>query len=688
MKWTIKNKLISIGVLAIIALGMMFLISYQSSLAIEESTQLSRLRKVQIEQLRNLQLNQTRLTLVAMDLIIDAEADILRKKELSSELDEIVKLIQTDQNGLDDLADTQEEKRLVAEISKDLGKLINDIQNGLLVAVMEGRIDDMDQYDDDIDNGSVAITEDISLVVESVKSEVKEAGEEVASTISSSTVASLITFLVAASLLSFFLFFITRGVITPLGEAVKMIKQMAVGNLRSRLKSESKDELGEMSRSMDTLADNLTGFVGMMNEVASGNLDIDWEIKDPEDQIAPGLYNILTSLRELIAETKMLINAAVDGSLSVRGDESKFKGGYLEIVQGVNNTLDAVIGPVQEGSDVLKVMATGDLTVRVTGDYKGDHQLIKNSINSLGDSVGGLIKQLTEAVEATASASTQISSSAEEMAAGAQEQSSQTAEVAAAMEEMSRTIVETANNATVSAEASQEASKKATEGATKLEESKEGMQRIVTSTDTVGKNITSLASKSEQIGEIAQVIDDIADQTNLLALNAAIEAARAGEHGRGFAVVADEVRKLAENTTKATQEIANTIKAIQSEAKDADTSMKEAGEAVKEGLRLNDQVGDVLGDILSSVDSVTGQISQVAAASEEQSATAEQVSTNVEAINNVANESAAGVQQIASASEDLNRLTENLSGLVAQFKVDNRNSQNYSVGHNGNLLSE
>jgi methyl-accepting chemotaxis protein len=300
--------------------------------------------------------------------------------------------------------------------------------------------------------------------------------------------------------------------------------------------------------------------------------------------------------------------------------------------------------------------------------------------------------QLTEAVDATASASTQISSSAEEMAAGAQEQSSQTAEVAAAMEQMSRTIVETASNATISAEASQEASKKASEGSVKLDESKKGMQRIVTSTDTVGNNITSLANKTEQIGEIAQVIDDIADQTNLLALNAAIEAARAGEHGRGFAVVADEVRKLAENTTKATKEIADTIRAIQAEAKDANISMQEAGNAVKDGLKMNDEVGLVLGDILASVGNVTNQISQVAAASEEQSATAEQVSTNVEAINNVANESAVGVQQIASASEDLNRLTEKLSQLVDQFKINkgksSRHTQNYAVGEYGNLLEQ
>ena len=483
---------------------------------------------------------------------------------------------------------------------------------------------------------------------------------------------------------------IIRNVMSLLGgepaEVLKIVEKVALGNLTSNSNNSDKEE--GILKEINTMVDSLKEKADAAELIGNGDFSVNIKAASDDDELAKSMIQMKENINKMSDEVSLLVVAAKGGKLGTRGDISQLKGGYQEIVSGINDTLDAVISPVQEGAKVLEVMATGDLTVRVTGEYKGDHQLLKNSINSLGDSVGGLIAKLKEAVEATASASTQISSSAEEMAAGAQEQSSQTTEVAAAMEEMSRTIVETANNATTSAEASQEASNKANEGSVKLEESKKGMGRIVTSTETVGKNISSLASKTEQIGEIAQVIDDIADQTNLLALNAAIEAARAGEHGRGFAVVADEVRKLAENTTKATKEIADTIKAIQSEAKDANVSMKEAGEAVKDGLHLTGEVGEVLNEILSSVDSVTGQISQVAAASEEQSATAEQVSTNVEAINNVANESAAGVQQIASASEDLNRLTENLSNLVDQFKIENGNkNQGYSIGHGGKLLT-
>lgn len=319
----------------------------------------------------------------------------------------------------------------------------------------------------------------------------------------------------------------------------------------------------------------------------------------------------------------------------------------------------------------MNSFAEGDLTIRVEEKNTNDEiGKLFSKFNFTVKKIHQLINSINDAVAAAASASTQISSSAEEMAAGAEELSSQTNETAAAVEQMSNTIIETATNASNASNSSRESSTHAKLGFEKVILSKEGMEQIVESTSSAGTIISSLAKKTNQIGEIAQVIDDIADQTNLLALNAAIEAARAGEQGRGFAVVADEVRKLAERTTKATKEIAETIKAIQGEAQDANTSMKEAGVVVEKGMQLTGEVEKVLQSILDSSENVSTEINQVASASEEQSSTAEEITKNVEAINGVTNETVIVIQQVAEASSDLNRLTENLETLVTAFKFN------------------
>jgi methyl-accepting chemotaxis protein len=442
--------------------------------------------------------------------------------------------------------------------------------------------------------------------------------------------------------------------------------QLAAGDLNINISADiaplsidSKDELG-------TLAGNI-------NQVISKT-----------QSTAASVGQAVNAIKETIEESNLLVEAASNGKLKTRGNADKFRGSYKELVNGLNNTLNAFAVPIDESSEVLASMAKGDLTVIMTGDYKGDFALIKNSINTVAESLLNALSKVNEAIQATASASSQISSSSEEMAAGAQEQSAQTTEIAGAVEEMTKTVIETSRNASIAAENSKQASDNARKGTLKVDETKKGMEKIVESATETGKIISSLANKTDQIGEIAQVIDDIADQTNLLALNAAIEAARAGEQGRGFAVVADEVRKLAERTTKATKEIAETIKSIQNEAKEADKSMTIAKDSVIIGMGLTEQVAEVLNEILKVNAGAADMINQVAAASEEQSATAEQISRNIEGISSVTAQSAAGTQQIARAAEDLNQLTANLQNLIEQFKLDKGSS--FAVRSNGKLI--
>ena len=179
----------------------------------------------------------------------------------------------------------------------------------------------------------------------------------------------------------------------------------------------------------------------------------------------------------------------------------------------------------------------------------------------------------------------------------------------------------------------------------------------------------SLGERSDQIGEIVNLINDIADQTNLLALNAAIEAARAGEQGRGFAVVADEVRKLAERTTEATKQIGQTIKAMQTETKQAVVSMEDGVKAVEMGTQDAQKSGDALKDILKQINMVTSEISQIAVASEQQTATANEIAQNIQHISGVMEETARNISENADAAFQMAELSAELKKLISQFRL-------------------
>ncbi len=373
----------------------------------------------------------------------------------------------------------------------------------------------------------------------------------------------------------------------------------------------------------------------------------------------------------------MLAKAAAEGKLDTRADASKHGGDFRAIVNGVNDTLDAVIKPTTEGGEVLAIMATGDLTPRMLGDYLGDHEELKININGLGDSLSDAIKRILESVDTSASAALQISSTSETLAASVEEQSAQADEVASAVEEMSRTITENAMSANRTSQVAERNGTIAKEGGEVVEQTVVKMKDIAKVVKQSSDNIEKLGESSKQIGEIISVIDDIADQTNLLALNAAIEAARAGEQGRGFAVVADEVRKLAERTTEATKQIAKMIKGIQVETQDAVVAMTKGNDEVNAGIALADKAGKALMEIVESSTEVQNMITQIAAASEQQSSTSEQIAKNVGSISQVTAESAKRVQDIAHSSEDLARLTEELKNIVSQFKVDDGGSSDY-----------
>jgi methyl-accepting chemotaxis protein len=300
------------------------------------------------------------------------------------------------------------------------------------------------------------------------------------------------------------------------------------------------------------------------------------------------------------------------------------------------------------------------------------------ALNGMKNNLHGLIRSIADTAEHVASASEEISSAAAQQSQGAETQKDQAGQVATAMQQMSSTVMQVSENSTRAAEASRQAADTARQGGAIVEQTLHKMHVIADSVESTAKKMEELGKSSDQIGRIAGVIDDIADQTNLLALNAAIEAARAGEQGRGFAVVADEVRKLAERTTTATKEIAQMINNIQSETKTAVTAMQTGTSQVEEGVQFTSRAGDSLKQIIQMSEQVGEMITQIATAATEQSSASEEVNHNMEQIAKLVNESASGAQQSAKASQDLSGLALDLQNMVANFKLNKSKNEQES----------
>lgn len=491
--------------------------------------------------------------------------------------------------------------------------------------------------------------------------------------------------------------FLARSISRPMHEGVAMMKELSQGHLDQRLNMNRADEIGELTRAMDQFAGDLQHLVERMNHMSHEHDAGDIDVVVPEEEfvgayreLAAGLNQMVGghitvnkkamaciaefgkgnfeaelerfpgkkafindtieqvrgNLKALIADANMLCQAAVEGRLETRADASKHGGDFAKIVAGVNNTLDAVIGPINEAARVLAAAAAQDMTQRVEGNYQGDLATLKNNINAAIVAMDEALEQVNGAVIQVAEASNQITTGSQSLAEGAAEQASALEEVSSSLEEMSSMTKQNAANA-------DEAKSLAANARASADKGKDAMQRM---SDAIDK----IQVSSEETSKIVKTIDEIAFQTNLLALNAAVEAARAGDAGKGFAVVAEEVRNLAQRSAEAARNTADMI----------EESVKNA----QGGVAISHEVADSLLEIADGARKVNDLVGEIAAASNEQAQGIDQVNTAVGQMDKVTQQNAANSEESASAAEELSAQSQELRATVETFKISSRSS--------------
>jgi methyl-accepting chemotaxis protein len=423
-------------------------------------------------------------------------------------------------------------------------------------------------------------------------------------------------------------------------------------------------DLTSTLRNKDYTRQEVDRLAGKLTQLAAGDLSFDLELGKADKytveaekqftKINGSLGQLKQAITAMTTDANMLVQTALEGKLKTRADASKHGGEFRKVIEGVNQTLDTIVGPLHEFSAVLEKLATGDLTVQVAEHYKGDLDRVGRAINTLSTQVRNAMQKISAGISLLVTSAEELNAVSQQMSASADQTSTQAKVVSQASEQVASNVQTVATGADEMMASIKEIAKN-TADATRV------ANGAVKSAAATNETISKLGQSSVEIGQVIKVITSIAQQTNLLALNATIEAARAGEAGKGFAVVAGEVKELAKETAKATEDISHKIQAIQGDSKGAVTAIGEIGTVIQ-------QISDIQTVIASAIEEQSATTNEISRNLSEAAQGSTDITRNITGVAQAAESTTTGATNTQKSAQALEHMAAELQSLVAQFK--------------------